>query len=215
MGNVRDLKKDINYVLGAIVVSGALQIVSGLLKLGRFAKLLPSSVLHGILAAIGVIIFAKQIHYALGTNSDADTTIGTLADVIYKLPEINPFVFAIAVIGILILVYFKRVNQNFSRMIPAPMWVLLLALPIVFAFDFFNNHTISFLGNDYLVGPDLLINIPDNLMDSIIHPDFGMVGTIPFWLTVLSITTIATVETLASARAVDKLDPYKRTTNLK
>ena len=214
LGGLVALDGNINYVLGAIVVSGALQIVSGLLKLGRFAKLLPSSVLHGILAAIGVIIFAKQIHYALGTNSDADTTIGTLADVIYKLPEINPIVFAIALIGILILVYFKRVNQNFIRMIPAPMWVLLLALPIVFAFDFFNNHTISFLGNDYLVGPDLLINIPDNLMDSIIHPDFGMVGTIPFWLTVLSITTIATVETLASARAVDKLDPYKRTTNL-
>ncbi len=214
LGGLVVLDGNINYVLGAIVVSGALQIVSGLLKLGRFAKLLPSSVLHGILAAIGVIIIAKQIHYALGTNSDADTTIGTLADVIYKLPEINPFVFAIALIGILILVYFKRVNQNFIRMIPAPMWVLLLALPIVFAFDFFNNHTISFLGNDYLVGPDLLINIPDNLMDSIIHPDFGMVGTIPFWLTVLSITTIATVETLASARAVDKLDPYKRTTNL-
>jgi len=46
------------------------------------------------------------------------------------------------------------------------------------------------------------------------HPDFGMIGTSAFWLTVLSITTIATVETLASARAVDKLDPYKRKTDL-
>ena len=214
LGGLAALEGNINYVLAAIVVSGAIQIVSGLLKLGRFAKLLPSSVLHGILAAIGVIIFAKQIHYALGTNSDADTIIGTLADVIYKLPDINPFVFVIALIGILILVYYKRVNQNFIRTIPAPMWVLLLALPVVFAYDFFNEHTVSFLGNDYLVGPELLIDIPDNLMDSIMHPDFGMIGTMPFWITVLSITTIATVVTMASARAVDKLDPYKRTTNL-
>ena len=94
------------------------------------------------------------------------------------------------------------------------MWVLLLALPIVFGFDFFNEHSISFFGKNYVVGPDLLINIPDNPLDSIMHPDFAMIGTSAFWLTVLSITTIATVITLASARAVDKLDPYKRTTNL-
>ncbi len=214
LGGLVALEGNINYVLAAIVVSGAIQIVLGLLKLGRFAKLLPSSVLHGILAAIGVIIFAKQIHYALGTNSDADTTIGTLTDVLYKLPEVNPFVFFIALIGVLVLVFYKKINNKFIRIIPAPMWVLLLALPVVFGFDFFHPHSITFFGLDYSVGPRLLIDIPDNLMDSIMHPDFGMIGTIPFWLTVLSITTISSVETLASARAVDTLDPYQRTTNL-
>ncbi len=214
LGGLVALEGNINYVLAAIVVSGAIQIVLGFLKLGRFAKLLPSSVLHGILAAIGVIIFAKQIHYALGTNSDADTTIGTLTDVLYKLPEVNPFVFFIALMGVLVLVFYKNINNKFIRIIPAPMWVLLLALPVVFGFDFFHQHSITFFGLDYSVGPRLLIDIPDNLMDSIMHPDFGMIGTIPFWLTVLSITTISSVETLASARAVDTLDPYQRTTNL-
>jgi hypothetical protein len=94
------------------------------------------------------------------------------------------------------------------------MWVLLLALPMVFGFDFFNEHSISFLANTYSVGPKLLIDIPEDPLDCIMHPDFGMIGTMAFWLTVLSITTIASIETLASARAVDKLDPYKRTTNL-
>jgi len=214
LGGLVALEGNINYVLAAIVISGAIQIGLGLLKLGRFAKLLPSSVLHGILAAIGVIIFAKQIHYALGTNSDADTTIGTLIDALYKLPEANPFVFLIALMGVLVLVFYKKINIKFIRIIPAPMWVLILALPVVFGFDFFHPHVINLFGLDYSVGPRLLIDIPDNLMDSIMHPDFGMIGTIPFWLTVLSITTIASVETLASARAVDTLDPYKRTTNL-
>jgi MFS superfamily sulfate permease-like transporter len=94
------------------------------------------------------------------------------------------------------------------------MWVLLLSIPLVFAFDFFNEHSLSFFGRSYGVGPELLIEISDNPLDSIMHPDFGMIGTAAFWLTVLSITMIASVETLASARAVDKLDPYKRTTNL-
>ena len=214
LGGLAVLDGNINYVLAAIVVSGAIQALLGFLKMGRFAKLLPSSVLHGILAAIGVIIFAKQIHFALGTTSNAKNIIGTLTDAFYKIPEINPFVFLIALVGILTLVFYKKINQKFIRAIPAPMWVLLLALPIVFAFDFFTEHSISFLGKTYNVGPNLLIDIPDNPLDSIMHPDFAMIGTFAFWLTVLSITTISSVITLASARAVDKLDPYKRTTNL-
>lgn len=214
LGGLVALDGNINYVLAAIVVSGGIQVVLGMLKMGRFAKLLPSSVLHGILAAIGVIIFAKQAHYALGTTSTADTTIGTLIDIFYKLPEVNPFVFLIALIGILVLIFYKKVKVKFIRLIPAPMWVLLLAIPIVFGFDFFTSHSISLFGNNYAVGPELLIDIPDNPLDSIMHPDFGMIGTLAFWMTVLSITMIASVETLASARAIDKLDPYKRTTNL-
>jgi len=214
LGGLVALDGNINYVLAAIVVSGAIQTILGFLKMGRFAKLLPSSVLHGILAAIGVIIFAKQAHYALGTTSNADTTIGTLFDIFYKLPEANPFVFLVALIGILTLVFYKKIKHKFIRIIPAPMWVLLLALPLVFWFDFFNEQSLSFLGNTYNIGPQLLIDIPENPLDSIMHPDFGMIGTMAFWLTVLSITMIASVETLASARAVDKLDPYKRTTNL-
>jgi len=214
LGGLVALDGNINYVLAAIVVSGAIQTAMGFLKMGRFAKLLPSSVLHGILAAIGVIIFSKQAHYALGTSSDADTTIGTLFDIFYKIPELNPFVFSVALVGILVLVFYKKIKHKFIRIIPAPMWVLLLALPLVFGFDFFTEHSISFFGSSYDVGPKLLIDIPKNPLDSIMHPDFGMIGTMAFWLTVLSITMIASVETLASARAVDKLDPYKRTTNL-
>ncbi len=214
LGGLVALDGNINYVLAAIVVSGGIQTILGFLKMGRFAKLLPSSVLHGILAAIGVIIFAKQAHYALGTTSNADTTIRTLFDIFYKLPETNPFVFLVSLIGILVLVFYKKIKHKFIRIIPAPMWVLLLALPIVFGLDFFNEHSISFFGKNFSVGPKLLIDIPENPLDSIMHPDFGMVGTVAFWLTVLSITMIASVETLASARAVDKLDPYKRTTNL-
>jgi MFS superfamily sulfate permease-like transporter len=214
LGGLVVLEGNINYVLAAIVVSGAIQVLLGFLKMGRFAKLLPSSVLHGILAAIGVIIFAKQAHYAIGTVSTSDTIIGTLIDVFKSFPDANPFVFLISFLGILILVSYKKINYKFIRIIPAPMWVLLLALPIVFGFDFFTEHSISLFGLEYGVGPKLLIEIPKNPLDSIMHPDFGMVGTSAFWITVLSITTIASVVTLASARAVDKLDPYKRTTNL-
>ena len=57
-----------NYVLAAVVISGMLQVILGLLKLGRLADIFHSTVIHGILAAIGIIIFAKQIHVAMGTR---------------------------------------------------------------------------------------------------------------------------------------------------
>ena len=75
-----------NYVLAAVVVSGAIQVLLGLLKLGRLADIFHSSVIHGILAAIGIIIFAKQIHVALGTHSDSKSIIQNLVDAVVYLP---------------------------------------------------------------------------------------------------------------------------------
>ena len=214
LGGLAVLDGNIQFVLAAIVVSGAIQVILGLLKMGHYAKMFPSSVLHGILAAIGVIIFTKQIHFALGTTSSADNILDTLSDAILLLPDTNPFVAVISLLGILVLVYYKKIPIKFMRLLPAPMWVLLLSIPFVFIFNFFDDHSLSFFGKEYRVGPELLIRIPDNLLDSLLHPDFSMIGTGAFWITVLSITLVASVETLASARAVDKLDPYKRVTDL-
>lgn len=69
-----------NYVLAAVVVSGAIQALLGVLKLGRLADIFHSTVIHGILAAIGIIIFAKQIHVAMGTHSDDSSIVQNLVD---------------------------------------------------------------------------------------------------------------------------------------
>jgi MFS superfamily sulfate permease-like transporter len=74
---------EFKHVLGAIVVSGAIQILMGLAKLGKLGKLFPNSVIHGMLAAIGVIIFGKQAHVALGQTTDAKSSL----DVILAIPE--------------------------------------------------------------------------------------------------------------------------------
>ncbi len=204
----------LNYTFAAIVVSGAIQIVMGLLKLGRFAELFHSTVVHGILAAIGIIIFIKQIHVALGTNTTTTHILDTLVDVIRQIPNINPFVAIVSLAGLMLLVFHSKISYKFFHFLPAPMWVLLISIPFVYAFNFFEPHTIHFLNKDFAVGPELLINIPDNILDSIAHPDFSKIHTLAFWGSVMSITLIASIESLASAKAIDKLDPYKRKTNL-
>ena len=203
-----------NYVLAAIVVSGAIQILLGFLKLGRLADIFHSSVIHGILAAIGIIIFAKQIHVALGTYSKSPSIIQNLVDAVKYLPQANPFVVIISLAGLLLLLFHSKITNRFFHILPTPMWVVALSIPFVYVFNFFDQHTISFLGKAYEVGPKLLLDIPDNIMDSIMHPNFSKINTIEFWTTVFSILIITSIESLAIAKAVDKIDPYKRKTDL-
>lgn len=203
-----------NYVLAAVVVSGAIQVLLGLLKLGRLADIFHSSVIHGILAAIGIIIFAKQIHVALGTHSDSPSIIQNLIDAFVYLPQANPFVVIIALVGLLLLLFHSKIRYKFFHILPAPMWVIALSVPFVYIFNFFDQHTLSFFGKAYEVGPNLLLDIPDNIMDSIMHPNFSKIDTIEFWTTVVSILIITSIESLAIAKAVDKIDPYKRKTDL-
>lgn len=206
--------KTLNYVFAAIFVAGCLQVVFGMLKVGKFADLFHSSVVHGILAAIGVIIFVKQIHIALGTHSDSTHILDTMVDAFYQLPNANPFVLIISIVGLLLLIFHSKISYKFFHFLPAPMWVMILSIPFVYAFNFFEPHSISFLGKNFDLGPSLLINIPDNILDALILPNFSKINTLPFWTSVLSITIIASIESLASAKAVDKMDPYKRKTNL-
>ena len=203
-----------NYVLAAVVVSGALQILLGVLKLGRLADIFHTSVIHGILAAIGIIIFAKQIHVAMGTRSDSPSIVQNLIDALVLLPQANPFVLVIAISGLLLLLFHSKTSSRFFHLLPAPMWVIALSIPFVYAFNFFENQTLSFLGMAYEIGPDLLLDIPETIKDSIMHPNFSKIDTLEFWTTVFSMLIITSIESLAIAKAVDKIDPYKRKTDL-
>lgn len=203
-----------NYVLAAIVVSGAIQVLLGLLRLGRLADIFHSTVIHGLLAGIGIIIFAKQIHVALGTHSDSANIVQNIVDAFTMLPEANPFVVFISLLGLILLLFHSKISYRLFHFIPTPMWVVLLSIPFVYAFNFFDKHTLSFLGNTYKVGPELLLQMPENIMDSIMYPNFAKIGTIEFWATVVSILIITSIESLAIAKAIDKIDPYKRKTDL-
>ncbi len=203
-----------NYILAAIVVSGGLQVLLGLLKLGRFADIFHSSVIHGLLAAIGIIIFAKQIHVALGSHAESSSIVQNLIDAVVQLPNANPFVVIISLSGLLLTLFHSKISYKLFHILPTPMWVIALSIPLVYAFNFFDEHTLSFFGKAYEVGPSLLLDIPDNIMDSIMHPNFSKIGTLDFWTIVFSLLMITSIESLAIAKAVDKIDPYKRKTNL-
>ena len=204
----------LNYVLAAIVISGAFQVTFGFLKLGRLAEMFPSAVIHGMLAGIGILIIASQAHVAIGTSSDAENALGSLLDFIIMLPQANPFILVISILGLLLMLFHSRISYKLFHWLPAPIWVLAIAILLSYLIGFKNAREIPFLGNSYPVGPQYLISIPDNLLDAIVFPNFSKIGTLNFWIAVISITLVSSVETLAITKAIDKLDPHKRKTNL-
>jgi MFS superfamily sulfate permease-like transporter len=204
----------LNYTLAAFVLSGGIQVILGFLKLGRFADIFHPTIIRGILAGIGIIIVAKQIHLALGTEATSTKITDDLIGVVTHFQDINPFVAVISLMGLILLVWHSQISYKLFHFLPAPIWVLLLSIPLVYLFNFFEPHPIHLLDKAYKVGPELLVKIPKNLWESILYPNFLKITTLPFWLAVISITTVSTIITLASSKAVDKLDPYKRRTNL-
>ncbi|MDX2360620.1 MAG: SulP family inorganic anion transporter [Crocinitomicaceae bacterium] len=202
------------YVLAAIVVAGALQVVIGLLKLGRIAEIFPTTVIQGILASIGIIIFAKQMHVAMGTHSDAENTVGIIQDIFYKIPEINPWIALISGIGIILLLFHARISYKVFHFIPAPVWALAVAVPIVMMYNYLETNEIAVFGEAFKAPDNYLISVPDAWWSNIPFPNFSKWYTGTFWMTVISINLISSVITLAGAKAVDNLDPYKRKTNM-
>ncbi len=206
--------RTLNYVLAVICIAGVLQVLLGLFKLGKIAEVVPSSVIQGIMVAIGIIIFSTQIHIALGTSPEPGSTIDMLKQVITQLPNVHPIILGISIVGIIILVIIPKIQSRLLHYFPASLWVLVVSVIAAYAFNFFEPHNIEIAGRQYPVGPDKLIKIPDNLWEAIMFPDFSRIGDYKFWVAVISVTLIASIQTLAMAKAVDKLDPYKRKSDL-
>ncbi|MFK7926944.1 MAG: SulP family inorganic anion transporter [Myxococcota bacterium] len=200
--------------LAASVIAGALQVVMGLARLGKVGHAIPGSVIHGMLAAIGVIILSKQLHVAIGREAPSGSALHALEAIPESLLHLNPFVACIGVFSLLVILIHPRLQSKFIHFIPAPLWVLILSVPAAFLFDLYNPRSVSLFAYTFEITPKHLIQLPPNLTDSLIFPDFSRVGDGSFWIVVALLTVVLSVEDLAIVKAVEKLDPYRRPSNL-
>ncbi len=209
------------YTLAAIVVASLLQVLMGLLKAGRLNAFFPSSVVHGMLAAIGIIIMAKQIHTLVGVKPEATELLDTISEIPHSLANFNPEIALIGGVGLLILMLWSRLRNRYLKMVPAPLIVVLVGMALGQYFDLDHQHVFMFLPGDpilphheFTVGPAFLVTVPEHFFSGFYFPDFSRIGTLPFWVAVISICLVGSLESLLSATAVDKLDPYRRYSDL-
>ncbi|MDO9105988.1 MAG: SulP family inorganic anion transporter [Methylovulum sp.] len=190
------------YTLAAIVVASVLQIMMGFFKLGRWGAFFPASVVHGMLAAIGLIIIATQSHVMLGVTPQPGGLLSVIAQIPHSLLAMNTETVLISFLGLEIMLVWPLLKSR----IPAPLIVVLIGA--LFAWHFGLDRQTMLGGAGYLVA------IPDNFWAGFAFPDFSKINTPAFWEAVLSISLVGSLESLLSAAAVDKLDPYKRASDL-
>lgn len=198
----------------AVGVAGAvLQILFGLFRAGILGDFFPSAAVHGLLAAIGVIIIAKQLPVVLGEIAKGEP-LELLAEIPHEIMHLNPEIATIGVISLAILFLLPLIKNPAVRVIPAPIFVLLFAVPMALYFNLSNPHSYSVLGHDYRVDDSFLVNVPANLLSGLAFPDFTALAQPIAWKWVVMFALIGSLESMLSAKAVDLLDPQRRKTNL-
>jgi carbonic anhydrase len=209
-----DLYQGYLYTLAAIMVSGLLMFIFGVFRLGALSEFFPSTALQGMLAAIGVGILAKQFHVMLGFTDIKGNTINQLILIPGSVKNLlsNPsgeiiLAGSIGVLSLAFLFLYSRMRNPLLQLIPAPMWVVIVSIGVMYYYDLV-------LKTPDVLGPKLMITLPENLMDALPRPDFGKLLSSDFIGYSLSITLVAVIESLLSIKAVDKLDPMKRRSNI-
>ncbi|MCA9232760.1 MAG: SulP family inorganic anion transporter [Planctomycetales bacterium] len=201
------------------VAAAVLQIFCGFLRAGILAEFFPLSAVHGMLAAIGVIIIVKQVPIALGVRGAKGEPLEMMKEMPHYFSEFNPEIALVGGVSLLIMFlwpWLKRLHAVLKP-IPAPLVVLMVAVPLGMVFDLQHTHIYSFHGHKYQVGEEYLVAMPNQvfgMFDDIAYPDFSALQQPMAWKWVFMFFIIGSLESLLSAKAVDLLDPWKRKTNL-
>lgn len=201
----------------AVICSGGLLIILGFLRMGKLADFFPSSAIQGMLAAIGLIILGKQFHIMLGNRVSSPDSIGFLLKIpktifgVFSYTEPGFIYAAIVGVGSLaILLFYGKIRNKYFQLVPAPMWIVLISIGISYYFELI-------LKQPNPIHPDYMIsNIPSaaEIVNELPVPNFSYMGGLSFWTSVIALTLIASIESLLSIKAVDKLDPQKRRSNV-
>jgi MFS superfamily sulfate permease-like transporter len=204
--------------LVAVVLSGLLQVVFGLLKFGVVADYVPNSVIKGMLAGIGLLIILKQIPHALGRDKDymGDFKFleaggnNTLTDIAAAVASPAAGAVIILAVGLALLLAWDvpAKRSRVFQLVPGPLAVVALGIAL-------NQVFARFAPALQLVSAEHLVNlpVPTSVADFVRQftlPHFATIGNKTVWTTALAIAVVGSLETLLSLEAADRLDPYKR-----
>ena len=200
------------------VAAAVLQILFGLFRAGILGEFFPISAVHGMLAAIGVIIIIKQFPVALGVSASGEP-LEMLKEFPNYVLEANPAIAVIGLVSILIMFLWPVAGKRIPALktIPAPMVVLLAAVPLGMAFDLLHEHSYTLQGHKYQLGEQYLVKMPNRIFgmfDDATYPEFSALSQLKAWKWATMFFIIGSLESLLSAKAIDLIDPWRRKTNL-
>ena len=209
-----DMQLGYHRALAVGVVAALVQLAFASFRVATLGITMSRSVVHGMLAAIGIIIMAKQAHVLMGVKPEGKEIFELIAELPHSLVHANPEILLVGVLSLLILVLWPRLRFGWARIVPAPLVVLAVAIPLSAVFHLGAAHVYYFGGHEYQVGPHYLVQLPGNLLSSIAFPDFSVVFSPASLKYIVMFALVGTIESTLSVVAVDAIDPEKRQADL-
>jgi carbonic anhydrase len=204
--------------LCAVMIAGVIQFVLGMLKAGSISNYLPSNVIEGMLAAIGIIIILKQLPHAVGYDRDnmgdffyvEASGENTFSAIINSINFIHPGAVIVALVSLAILILWQRPVFKKIQWLPGGL-VAVLAGTLV-------NELLVAYGHGWAITPKHLVSLPvannfNEYLNQYTFPNLKGFTNPKVWETGLVLAAVASIETLLCIEATDKLDPLKRFTS--
>lgn len=199
--------------LVAVMLAGIIQIILGLIRAGTIGNYFPSSVIEGMLAAIGLTLILKQLPHALGVDSDFFGDEGffqqdhenTFSAIAAALGHVSIPAFIIAIVSIFVLIYWPKIRQ--VAIVPAPLVVVVIGVISALLFSGTEN---SLRNNQFVTIP--IVGNADEFFSLFSLPNFEALNNTKVYVVAITIAVVASLETLLSIEAIDKIDPIKRVT---
>jgi MFS superfamily sulfate permease-like transporter len=205
----------------AVVLAGVLQLVLGYLKAGIIGLYFPSAVIKGMLAAIGLILILKQIPHFVGADEDFFGEMdflqydgrNTFTEILYAFERINLGAMIVGVTSLLILIGWNNnkaiKNNKVLKLVPGALIVVVVSILI--------NNAFSAYFPKLAISPDHTVNLPTinsaaDFIGELRFPDLSAFANPSLYVIAFTVAIVASLETLLSVEAVDKLDPHKRRT---
>lgn len=204
----------------ALVIAGLFQVGMGIAKAGIIGYFFPSSVISGMLAGIGIIIFIKQIPHAFGYDRDYEGDLSffqgdgynSFTELSHILNIITPGAMIIVLVSLVILILWElpSIKQNrIFKLLPGSLIAVLSGIMISQMLRIFYPEMA--LEAVHLVSIPVAQNSTD-LLNQFTFPDFSQINNPQVYLTALTLAIVASLETLLCVEAADKLDIHKRVT---
>jgi len=199
----------------ATVIAGLIQIAVGIARAGSIADFVPTSVIKGLLAAIGLILILKQIPHLFGHDPDpmgemafqqpdSETTFSELVQTFYNVQM------GAAVVGLtclVLLIAWDRIKLLKKIPVPSSLVVVLIGVGLAMFFERLGGRW--FIDHTHLVQVPVAKTLGD-FMGFLTLPDFTQIMNPTVYVAAITIAAVASLETLLNLEAVDKIDPYKR-----
>ncbi|TNE73611.1 MAG: SulP family inorganic anion transporter [Bacteroidetes bacterium] len=206
--------------LVAVFISGVIQLIAGFIGAGVLSRYFPSSVIKGMLAAIGITLILKEIPHAVGYDKDffGDESFwqmdghNTFSELLYALNAFSPGATVVSLISITLLIildskFFKRFLV--FKFVPSALIVVIVGVLLNEAFKVFSPSLI--VGKEHLVNLPVASSVQE--FTSFFHvPDFSYLTNPDVYVIALTLALVGSLETLLSVEATDKLDPDKHHT---